>query len=682
MTFVEELKRRNVIKVAVAYVVVAWLVMQFSDVILNNIEAPGWVFQVIMLVLGIGFALALFFAWAFEMTPEGIKREHEVDRSQSITQQTGRKLDFLIIGVMGVALAYFIWESRFSAPAGPPIVAPAEISHENSIAVLPFANRSMQQEDQFFTDGLHDDLLTQLAKIGDLKVISRTSMMKYRDTEKSIPEIGAELGVSTILEGGIQRAGKRIRINAQLIDVKKDQHIWAETFDREMTIENIFDIQSEITRQIVTAVRGELTEAETATLAQIPTRNLAAYEAYLQALALIRRPDYVQDYYIEAETWLQKAVELDPDYAHAWAMLAVVHGQAIWLGYDSSPERFAAAKEAVENARLFGPGFSETLAAEGEYLYRIENNYAAAVDKFQAAHELAPSNADILERLAMAQRRAGYFDDAIASFKKVMATDPENSRTATLLTETLAVVGRFEDATPLVDQWMRKFPAARDLRATRILIYMYGDGDLISARALYDSLAPWPGYQFYVVATQLPMMERNYQGVVEALEIPEIVELLQNRGFMGGDGWPAGFALRMLGNEDAAVARFDATIDLIANAVRSGTNTDAFEFGYQALALAGRGRFDEAIAAANRAVEIMQSSGDAIFTVGMRVTRALVLGMAGKREESLAELENLFKQGVNITRWQLYLDPNWDFFRDDERFNELARPQNLEETRQ
>ena len=211
---------------------------------------------------------------------------------------------------------------------------------------------------------------------------------------------------------------------------------------------------------------------------------------------------------------------------------------------------------------------------------------------------------------------------------------------------------------------------------------MYGDGDLRSARALYDSLAPWPGSQFYLVATQLPMMERNYQGVVEAFEIPEIVELLQNRGYMGGDGWPAGFALRMLGNEDAAVARFDAAIDLIANAVRSGTNTDGFEFMFQAPALAGRGRFDEAIAAANHAVEIMQSSGDAIFTVGMRVTRALVLGMAGKREESLAELENLFKQGVNITRWQLYLDPNWDFFRDDERFNALARPLNLEEARQ
>jgi TolB-like protein/Flp pilus assembly protein TadD len=682
MSFVEELKRRNVIKVAVAYVVVAWLVMQFSDVILNNIEAPDWVFQVIMLVLGIGFALALFFAWAFEMTPDGIKREHEVDRSQSITQKTGRKLDFLIIGVMAVALVYFVWESRFSAPIAPATSKPADISRDNSIAVLPFANRSMQQEDQFFTDGIHDDLLTQLAKIGDLTVISRTSMMKYRDTEKSIPEIGAELGVSTILEGGIQRAGKRIRINAQLIDVKNDQHIWAETFDREMTIENIFDIQSEITRQIVSAVRGELTDAETATLAQIPTKNLEAYEAYLQALALIGLPDYVQDNYIEAETWLKKALELDPEYAHAWAMQVVIHGQAIWIGYDSSPERFAAAKEAVENARILGPGSSETLAAEGEYLYRIENNYAASVGKFQAAHELAPGNADILERLAVAQRRAGLFDDAIANFKKVMATDPENSRTATLLTNTITTIGRFEEATPLVDQWMRKFPDARDLRAQRIGIYMYGDGDLVSARALYDSLAPWPGNEFFVVATELPMMERNYQGVIDAYEIPEIVELLQNRGYMGGDGWPAGFAQRMLGNEDAAVARFDAAIGLIANAARSGTNTDGFEFSFQAPALASRGRFDEAIAAADRAVEIMQSTGDAIFTPDVRLIRALVLGMAGKREESLAELEDLFEQGIDISRWQLYLDPNWDFFRDDERFNELVRPLNLKAARQ
>lgn len=211
---------------------------------------------------------------------------------------------------------------------------------------------------------------------------------------------------------------------------------------------------------------------------------------------------------------------------------------------------------------------------------------------------------------------------------------------------------------------------------------MYGDGDLISARALYDSLSPSTGNEFYIVATELPMMERNYQGVIDAFEIPEIVELLQNRGYIGGDGWPAGFAQRMLGNEVAAVARYDAAIEFIANAPRSGTNTDGFEFSSQAVALASRGRFDEAIAAADRAVEIMQSTGDALFTANTRYIRAMVLGMVGKREESLAELDFLLKQGVNITRWRLYLDPKWDFFRDDDRFNELARPLNLELTAQ
>ncbi|NOR18695.1 MAG: adenylyl cyclase, partial [Xanthomonadales bacterium] len=294
MSLFAELKRRNVFRVGIAYMVVAWLVLQVADVVINNIGAPDWVFQAIMLVLGLGFPLVLIFAWAFEMTPEGLQKEKDVDRSQSITGKTGRKLDFTIIGVLIMVAAYFVWESRFqvdeaSTISSAPTVIPANAGNtnfdDNSIAVLPFANRSNVDDDLFFTDGIHDDLLTQLAKISGLKVISRTSVMEYRETTKKIPEIARELGVSKILEGGVQRAGKRIRINAQLIDVATDQHLWAETFDREMTIENLFDIQSEITRQIVSAVKLELTETQQRSLARVPTNNLQAYENYLQARA-------------------------------------------------------------------------------------------------------------------------------------------------------------------------------------------------------------------------------------------------------------------------------------------------------------------------------------------------------------------------------------------------------------
>jgi TolB-like protein len=393
MSFFNELKRRNVFRVGIAYVVVAWLVLQVADVVINNVGAPGWVFQIIMLVLGIGFPIVLIFAWAFEMTPEGIKKESDVDRSQSVTRQTGRKLDFTIFGIMALALAYFVWESRFQnepvvpAKAGTSVstteisvsaeTSDATIASDNSIAVLPFANRSRDEDDAFFSDGIHDDLLTQLAKIGDLKVISRTSVMKYKGTQKTIPEIAEELGVSTILEGGIQRAGKRIRINAQLIDVTTDEHLWAETFDREMTMENIFDIQTEITRQIVTAVKGELSDTEQQALGAAPTANLEAYEAYLHARAATNRADYSKEKYIAAQPWAEKAVTLDPEFAEAWAVLAEIHGQAVWqpwaekavtldpefaeawavlaeihgqavwIGFDRSPERYTAADEAL-----------------------------------------------------------------------------------------------------------------------------------------------------------------------------------------------------------------------------------------------------------------------------------------------------------------------------------------------
>jgi TolB-like protein len=600
-----------------------------------------------MLVVGLGFVAALVIAWAYELTPDGIKKESVVDRSQSIVANTGKKLDRIIIGFMALAIAVLLIDRSMddgvekgpgtistgsqvetstadTVNLSPETVSEPATAADNSIAVLPFANRSLQPEDLFFTDGIHDDLLTQLAKISDLKVISRTSMMKYRDTEKSIPEIATELSVSTILEGGIQRAGKRIRINAQLIDVSNDQHLWAETFDREMTMENIFDIQSEITRQIVTAVKGELTEADSANLSQLPTGNLEAYEAYLQALTMTNRADYVQDNYINAEHWLQKAIGLDPSYVQAWALLTEVHGQAAWMGYDSSPERMQAAKDAVGNAVKFGPGLSETLAAEGEYLYRISNDYQASVEKFQAAAYKAPGDTDILEKLGVAQRRAGLFDEAIASFSRALQLDPGNSRSATLLANTLLFNNRFEQAAPLIDQWMLRFPDARDLRAYRISSYYRGWGDLKSARELLNSMTPWGGAEYVQVATTVPLLERDYQAVIDAFEMPEISALTHNRGWVGFDGWLKGFAYRALGNAEAAQAEFKAAIDHFNQLAPTGTQVDGFEQGYLSLLYAGTGMFDEAVAAANRAVEIMESSGDAIFGSFGRQARRVV----------------------------------------------------------
>ncbi len=240
-SFYRELKRRNVVKVAVAYAVVGWILVEVASVVMPGFGAPDWVFKVVMFLVFLGFPLAVIFAWAFELTPEGLKRTEQVPVEQSITGRTGRKLDFAIIGLLVVALGISVI-LHFEDDEGGTVAVQESARSHLSIAVLPFTSRSTDPENALFADGIHDDLLTTLAKIGSLKVISRTSVMEYRDTTKNLKEIGNELGVANVMEGAVQKFGNSVRINVQLIDADTDEHLWAESYDREMTTKNLFAI--------------------------------------------------------------------------------------------------------------------------------------------------------------------------------------------------------------------------------------------------------------------------------------------------------------------------------------------------------------------------------------------------------------------------------------------------------
>ena len=384
MSLFEELRRRNVFRVGIAYVVTSWLLLQFADIVLENIAAPGWVMQVFMLALGLGFPLALFFAWAYELTPEGLKKEKDVDRTQSITPQTGRRLDFMIIAAMALALAYFIWESRFSteeasvadqvAGESQAIVAERDQANDErqSIAVLPFTNRSARQDDIYFTDGVHDDLLTQLAKIRAFKVISRTSVMEYRDTTKNLRQIGDELGVSTILEGAVQRSGDRVRINVQLIDAVSDEHLWAEKYDRRLTTENLFDIQTEIATSIAKATQSTLSDSEIASVSSAPpTSNLEAYELYMQARRFTLGSTSVGISLTGYQTAIhlyEEALAKDPAFALAFVGLAEAHLTNYW-SYGGDLENRAKARDAIDVAISLNSDLPEIQMAEGFYHY-------------------------------------------------------------------------------------------------------------------------------------------------------------------------------------------------------------------------------------------------------------------------------------------------------------------------
>jgi TolB-like protein len=697
MSFFDELKRRNVIKVAIAYVVIGWLVSQVAEFATENFGAPEWVLKTFVVFLLLGLPLVLTFAWAFEMTPEGIKREKDVDRSQSITGKTGRKLDFTIIGVLVLVAGYFIYESRFAGnedsstvgamttsrtsdqESGSTSVIEPNPINDNSIAVLPFANRSLQQEDEFFTDGIHDDLLTQLAKIRDLKVISRTSMMKYKDTELSIPDIARELGVSTILEGGVQRAGKRIRINAQLIDVSNDQHLWAETFDREMTMENIFDIQSEITRQIVTAVRGELTEAESQAISDIPTTSIAAYEAYLRARTLDNSGEWSIENYIEALPLAERAVELDPRFAQAWSLLARIHGQFLWFGYDTSEERIKAMKKAVDMATLLAPDSPWSLEAQAEYHYRVERDFESSLRVLKQAHEAMPGNTDILERTAMTQRRLGLMEESVSSNLQVLVLDPGNVSSARLAIETLSNMGEWDRLISLGTGWSEKFESI-DITLQVAMAHVGKSGDLKRARQMLDSIPSSASETWINLMSLLPMLERDYQAAIDIWDHPAIQIIFELEGYTGWRELQRGVAWSMLGEEDKSKQQFKQALELLADLTSDGSSAlNHFDLSTRAAVLARLGKHEEALNAMNKARELAPENVDVMDGRLVSGQRAQVLGIIGRRDEALAEIERLLDKPWGLQRWYLYLDPYWDFFRDDERFNELIKPLNLDE---
>ena len=686
-----ELKRRNVFRVAVAYAIISWLTIQIADVVLDNIEAPGWIIQVFFLLLALGFVVTLIFSWAYEVTPEGIKRERDVVRDESITHLTARKLDYVTMAAAIAVAVMFGWQQFAAEPIarGTQSIS-ADTNGDSrtnvarlgarSIAVLPFANRSNREEDLFFTDGIHDDLLTQLAKISNLKVISRTSVMEYRDTTKKIPEIANELGVSKVLEGGVQRAGQRIRINAQLINVATDEHIWAETYDREMTIDNLFDIQSEITRQIVAAVKGQMSSRDEGALAVAPTESVAAYEAYLRARQVLGASGYNMEKYQEAQPMLERAIDLDPEFALAHLRLAEIHSYAMWIGWDTSESRQIDAKAAIDlAAAILGENSPELLAARGNYLYRFARDFEGAWAAQTAALAAMPGDVILLIALGSTQRRLGLWDESIASYLLADELDPASPEAASMAAATMTFNSEFHRLKTFLVDARQRFPYDTDLASTDAMLPLWAEGDTITARQRYDAIRPNSGLEYVNASTFLPLYERDFVGAIEAWDLPDVRALVALPGWRG---WPEvnqAIAWQGLGEEERAN-------DLLNAAIERGIDYSirpfalASELSARSWALALLGEVELAIATAEEAVELVPYEEDKLEGLTSVWNQCFVLARAGKRDEALACLSTVVDQPGGPLRWQLYLDPSWDFWRDEERFNELVRPPNLEQS--
>ena len=419
-SFIQELKRRNVFRVVIIYIVVSWLLMQIGDVMFPALLLPDWTSRMLVAFLILGLPMALIFAWAYEITPDGIKKTRDVVPDDSITSTTGRKIDFLIIGILTIAvvtLGIRVWTD-----GGTPPVQLAGVP-EKSIAVLPFKNQSASAENaEFFATGVHDELLTLLSKIGELKVISRTSVERL-DPGLSTPEIGTLLGVATVLEGQVQRAGDQLRINVQLINTADDDHLWANIYDRELTAGNIFAVQSDIARTIVDSLHATLSVKDEAILSTAPTENLEALEHYMLGSALMKRGSFSS--LSRAVQYFEDATRLDPNYAEAWVALAHAQSRMYQTGAIELQEYVAVAEPAVTRA-LAEDNVLPAAHAEQATLYWRAGNIDAAEASFKHALELKPGDSESLFAYGSYLRYVGRSVEAVPVLEEALDGDPLN----------------------------------------------------------------------------------------------------------------------------------------------------------------------------------------------------------------------------------------------------------------
>ena len=536
MSLFSELRRRNVIRMAGLYLVGAWLIVQIAETLLPIFHTPDWVLQVLVVLLALGFVPALVFSWIYELTPEGLKRDAEVDEAKSIAPQTAKRMDQLTLAGVLVLLAVIAADRYWPrAPTHDPAISAAtEFGADPSatspaseaaaqtgataraaprerglIAVLPFRNRSARAEDAFFAEGIHDDLLTQLSKVAAFKVISRTSMMRYADSTLSVPQIAAELGAEVVLEGAVQRAGDQVRVNVQLIDGSSDVHLWAENYDRKLSTDTIFAIQADIAQAVAKAMQVALSPEENSTLRLGSTQNLDAYEAYLRGNLLSGSANISAERSVQAIAAFDRAIALDPNFAAAYARKAQIQLLSFWLAIGPRSLR-EDARENLSHAQRLAPESLETRIAMAVEFYYAKLDYASADRILKAILAQVPDHAEAWEYSAYVARRDGRFDDAFEAFERARALDPQATDVLPSLAEMLFIVrGDFAAAEAMQE---RAKELGADTRVRTIWIHE-ARGDIEAAWAAVDG----PVKSFIATPAEIAMKSRDPERILLAL---------------------------------------------------------------------------------------------------------------------------------------------------------------------
>lgn len=661
--FFTELRCRKVYRVAAGYAVVAWLLIQVSATVFPIWDLPRWSVRMVVLLVLAGFPIALVLAWAFDIkaAPAPAANDECAPRPRFFTAR--RKNLWLLIGgglVLSVLTGFLVL----------PRAGLRKL--DKSIAVLPFDNFSDEKENEHFANGVQDDLLTSLGNIGDLRVISRTSVMAYRGRTHNLREIAKELGVSTLVEGSIRRSGNRIRLVVQLIDAVNDRHLWAQEYDREL-ITDVFALQSALAQEIAAKLKAKLSPDENARMNARPTTNNEAYRYYLEAHDIFTRPDRTFDSLTRAAQLYEKATALDPSFALAFAHLSQTESW-IYYTFDPTSARLAQAKTAAAEALRLQPNLAESHLALGYTYYYGERDYERAMAQFEIAGRDLPNDPDIFRAISAIERRQGKWKESIEHREKAASLSPTDPVIFQNIGTTYAALRDFRAAAKAFDRAIALAPATVQARILRARVDIDEKGDLRPMRELLGSLAGESDSNPTVTLARfnLHVIERNFAEALAVLWRSPLENLHGDTSTPLPKSFLAAQVYRVIPDAEKARASYQSALEIAERAL-SESPQDASRHVLLGLIYAGLGRKAEAVREGERALEILPESKDAFDGPIFVISMARIHAINGDREKAIDLLQHSLEKPAGVTVQELKMDPTWDSLRDHPRFRALVK---------
>lgn len=656
--FFEEIKRRKVYRAAVAYIVVGGGVIQLASAVFPAWELPSWALRLVIILLLAGFPIALILAWVLEVTPEGIR----TTPTPPTTPRRRRNVVALVaVGIIVSAAAGFFLLPRASAR-----------KVDKSIAVLPFENFSDDKDNAFFADGIQDDILTNLAKIGDLKVISRTSVMPYRGKDKNVREIGKALGVSTILEGSVRKSGNRVRLNVQLINAVNDEHIWAEDYDRDLT--DVFAIQTDLAQKVANELQAKLSPTEKAQMTRKPTENGEAYLAFVQAHNLHTQMENLEKLK-QAEQLYERALQMDPNFALAAADFSRLES---WIYHtsDPTPPRREKARELADRALKLQPDGPEGHLALGFWYYYGDRDYESALREFAIAQKGLPNESEAFLAIGAIQRRQGKWKESTTNLEKAVSLSPNDTWPLQNLAFNYQMQRDFEAANRTIDRGL-KLKDSMGLWSVKAQTEIQEKGTFeIAERGIkLISNSTMPESEKAHMMTEIAQAWLSQRKYAEALRDAEGIKddiLGKDAGALCTKYGVIGIAKKFL-KDEAGAREALLTAKRYAEAYLNEAPNDATRHAKLSHLLAMLGEKEAAIAEAKRATEILPESVDAFEGPAMTQTLAEVYALVGEQDKAIDLLDGLLSRPSNVTVAILKIVPIWDSLRDNPRFIALLK---------